>query len=239
MKLNVDSLSKKFNNEYALKDINFEIKKETLAVIGPSGSGKSTLLRVICGLENPSSGHIKIDDVVVSAKNRKKLSRKIGMVFQHCHLFPHMNILENLTYAPINVLGISNEEAENAANSLLKQFSVAGKINAMPNDLSGGQKQRIAIARAMMMKPEMVLFDEPISALDPEVTKDVYTAIQDLKKDVTIIVVTHDIKFGTAISDRVIFMDKGMVLCDQPVAEFIKKPKSQRARLFIQNVDNY
>lgn len=238
--IKIEELSKKYNNEYALKNANFEIKaNESLAIIGPSGSGKSTLLRLINHLEAPSKGNVYINGTKLTQKNRAKLCLKIGMVFQQCHLFPHMNVLENLTYARCNVLGLKRDEATEKAMALLIAFNLAGKAEAIPASLSGGQKQRIAIARALMMDPEILLFDEPTSALDPEVIKDVVNIINDLKKKMTIITVTHHLKFAHAIADRVIFMDEGQLLCDQSTKEFFTKPKSHRAKLFMENVSDF
>jgi len=158
------------------------------------------------------------------------------MVFQQFHLFPHMTVLENLTYGPINVIKARLKESEEKAKGLLKQFGVLEKAYFYPMDLSGGQKQRVAIARALMMNPEIMLFDEPTSALDPEVVKDIIEIISQLKNQITMIVITHHIKFAKIIADRIIFMDQGKVLADQPANEFFNKPNSHRARLFLQNV---
>ena len=238
--IKVEALSKKYNNAYALKNASFEVQaNESLAIIGPSGSGKSTLLRLINHLEAPSKGHVYINGTKLTPKNRSKLCLKIGMVFQQCHLFPHMNVLENLTYASCNVLGLKKDKAIEKAMELLKSFNLTAKAEEMPGSLSGGQKQRIAIARALMMDPEILLFDEPTSALDPEVIKDVVSIINDLKEKMTIITVTHHLKFAHAIAGRVIFMDEGQLLCDQSTEEFFNKPKSHRAKLFLQNVSDF
>ena len=158
------------------------------------------------------------------------------MVFQQFHLFPHMNVLENLTYGPINVIKTNRNQSEEKATSLLKQFGILEKIYSYPADLSGGQKQRVAIVRALMMDPEVMLFDEPTSALDPEVVKDIIEIIAQLKNQMTMVVITHHIKFAKIIADRIIFMDHGKVLADQSANKFFKKPSSHRARLFLQNV---
>jgi ABC-type polar amino acid transport system ATPase subunit len=158
------------------------------------------------------------------------------MVFQQFNLFPHMSVLENLIYGPINVLNISREDAKQKAYTLLEKFGVAEKEEASPLKLSGGQKQRVAICRALMMNPETMLFDEPTSALDPEVVKDIIKIINDLKQQMSMIVITHHIKFARIIADRIIFMDKGLILADQPAEEFFNKPSSHRARLFLANV---
>jgi len=161
------------------------------------------------------------------------------MVFQHFNLFPHMNVLENLTYSPCKVKNMKEDLATEKALALLEKLGLSNKSHFMPNNLSGGQKQRVAIARALMMDPEIMLFDEPTSALDPEVIQDVVDAILLLKAKMTIIVVTHHIRFARAIADRIIFMDQGQVLCDQPKEEFFEKPKSQRARLFLSKVGEF
>lgn len=238
--IRIESLSKKYNKEYALKNASFTLDKNvSLAIIGPSGSGKSTLLRLINYLEEPTSGHVYINDTKLTLKNRTNLCLKIGMVFQQCHLFPHMNVLENLTYAPRNILKMGQIKAIEKAMGLLEHFNLVSKAQAMPGSLSGGQKQRIAIARALMMDPEMLLFDEPTSALDPEVIKDVAAIINELKKDMTIITVTHHLRFAHAIADRIIFMDEGQLLCDQNTKDFFDKPKSHRAKLFMENVGDF
>ncbi len=236
----VENLTKKYSGHYAVKNINFKVdKQETVAIVGPSGSGKSTLLRCINRLEEPSSGNIIIDGQKLTAKSSNKLRLKIGMVFQHFNLFPHMNVLENLIYSPCKVKRMKEDIAKEKAIALLEKFSLSNKSHFMPNNLSGGQKQRVSIARAIMMDPEIMLFDEPTSALDPEVIGDIAEAISLLKSDMTIIIVTHHIKFARAVADRIIFMDQGQVLCDQPRDEFFEKPKSQRARLFLSKVSEF
>ena len=207
-----------------------------MVIIGASGSGKSTLIRCINNLENPTTGSVLIDGKKLTRRNRGKLCFKIGMVFQQFNLFPHMSVLENLTYGPINVIKANKKQSEEKATLLLKQFGILEKIYSYPMDLSGGQKQRVAIVRALMMDPEVMLFDEPTSALDPEVVKDIIEIISQLKNQMTMIVITHHIKFAKIIADRIIFMDQGKVLADQPADEFFEKPNSHRARLFLQNV---
>lgn len=236
----IENLAKKYAGHYAIKNINFEVPdKELLAIVGPSGSGKSTLLRCINYLEEPSSGSITINNKKVTQKSSNKLRLKVGMVFQHFNLFPHMNVIDNLTYSPCNVKHMRKDLAQEKAMTLLEKFGLSNKSHFMPNNLSGGQKQRVAIARALMMDPEIMLFDEPTSALDPEVIQDVADAILLLKSEMTIIVVTHHIRFARAIADRIIFMDQGQILCDQPKDEFFAKPKSQRARLFLEKVGEF
>lgn len=238
--ITVENLSKKYNSHYALKNASFVLEpKQSLAVIGPSGSGKSTLLRVINYLEEPTDGHIYINDEKLTKRNRNKLCLRMGMVFQQCHLFLHMNVLDNLIYSPCIMFKRNKEDMVDKAIELLTRFNLRGKASSMPNSLSGGQKQRVAIARSLMLDPEIMLFDEPTSALDPEVIKDVVNIISDLRKEITIITVTHHLKFAEAISDRVIFMDQGQILSDQPTKDFFKKPKSYRAKLFLENVSGF
>lgn len=238
--IKVEKLTKRYQGDYVLKNAGFEVgANETLAIVGPSGSGKTTLLRCINHLEEATSGNVYLNGSQITKKDAKQLCRKIGMVFQHCNLFPHMDVLSNLTYSPCKILGQSIEEATKKAMELLEHFSIKSKATSMPSQLSGGQKQRVAIARALMMNPEVMLFDEPTSALDPEVIKDVVYAIEELKSKMTIIVVTHHLKFARAVADRIIFMDQGQVLCDQKTEEFFSDPASHRARLFLENVGDF
>lgn len=233
----IDNVSKRYGKNYALKEINLKFeKKETVAIIGSSGSGKSTLLRIINGLETPTSGHTLINNKKLTHKNKRKLCLKIGMVFQSFNLFSHLTVLDNLIYAPINVLGMKKPVTLATAEKLLEQFGLTQKIFSFPVNLSGGQKQRVAICRALMMDPKIILFDEPTSALDPENIKDIIEIISLLKTEMTMIVVTHHIKFAKSIADRVIFMDHGQMLADQAATEFFEKPKSHRARLFLENI---
>lgn len=221
----------------ALKDINIEFRNgETAVVVGSSGSGKSTLLRCINGLEAPTKGECIISGEKLSARNKNRLCSKVGMVFQQFNLFPHFSVKDNLIYGPVNVLSVSKKEAEEKSVQILERFGILAKINAMPSHLSGGQKQRVAICRALMMEPEIMLFDEPTSALDPEVIKDIISIIEDLKKTITNIIVTHHLKFAKIVADRIIFMDNGMILADQQKDDFFAKPKSHRARIFLNNV---
>lgn len=232
----LDNISKKFDDNQVLKDINLDVKKDSgiISILGPSGSGKSTLLRIIAGLEKPNSGTINIDN-----DTSRKKTHKIGMVFQNFHLFPHMDVLDNIIYAPVKVLKMKRKDAKEKAKEYLQKFSLSSKIKSMPNELSGGQKQRISIIRALMMNPEILLFDEPTSALDPEKVRDVAEIIKSLKGDMLVIVITHHVALARAISDRVIFMAEGQILGDQEASGFFKKPKSQRARLFLEKVEDF
>jgi ABC-type polar amino acid transport system ATPase subunit len=235
--IELQNISKNFDDHIALKNVNLKFdKKETTVIIGSSGSGKSTLLRCMNNLEHPTGGSVLINGKKLSNKNRAKLCSKIGMVFQQFNLFPHMSVMENLIYGPCNVLGMKKEKAEAKAQDLLKKFGISGKIDSSPLDLSGGQQQRVAICRALMMGPDVMLFDEPTSSLDPEVIKDIIEIIELLKNQMTMIIITHHIKFAKIIADRIIFMDHGQVLADQPAEEFFTKPGSHRARLFLDNV---
>lgn len=240
MIIEMQDVSKKFGRIYGIKDINLAVtQQETTCIIGPSGSGKTTLIRCINYLERPTSGHIIINGKKLTERNAAKLCLKIGMVFQHFNLFPHFTVLENLIYAPMQVLGMTYEQARAKAEDLLKEFDLKEKIDVMPAKLSGGQKQRAAIVRSLMMDPEIILFDEPTSALDPEIVRSVTELIIALKSKATIFVVSHHITFAKNIADRVIFMDKGLILADQPADKFFEKPASQRARLFLENTEGY
>ena len=235
--IRLEKISKKYDKNYAIKDISLNfVANETIAIIGSSGSGKSTLLRCINNLEEPTDGQIFINDEKLIYKNKKRLCLKIGMVFQNFNLFPHLNVMDNLIYAPINVLGVERNVAEFEAKKSLEKFNLKQKATAWPKNLSGGQRQRVAICRALMMNPEIMLFDEPTSSLDPEIIKDIIEAISLLKAQMTMIIVTHHIKFAKFVADRIIFMDHGIILANQPTKEFFEKPKSHRARLFLENV---
>ncbi|ABV74023.1 Glutamine ABC transporter ATP-binding protein [Rickettsia canadensis str. McKiel] len=233
----LEKVCKRYNKNYAIKniDLNF-ITKETTVIIGPSGSGKTTLLRILNNLEEPSSGTFLVDGKKIRQKDRRKLRLKIGMVFQNFNLFPHLTVGENLIYTPINVLNLPREKAILNAKELLEKFKLTQKFDSYPSSLSGGQKQRIAIVRALMMKPEILLFDEPTSALDPENIKDVIENINLLKDQMSMVVVTHHLKFAKLIADRVIFMDQGQILANQAAPDFFIKPASHRARLFLENI---
>nr|WP_244987033.1 amino acid ABC transporter ATP-binding protein [Oceanobacillus caeni] len=212
---------------------------EVVAVIGPSGSGKSTFLRCLNLLEEPTSGEIYLNDKKITDKKVDKLvvRKNIGMVFQHFHLFPHMTVLDNVTYAPQKVKGLSKSEAQKIAKELLAKVGLTDKENAYPNRLSGGQKQRVAIARALAMEPEIMLFDEPTSALDPEMVKEVLDVMKDLAgTGMTMVIVTHEMNFAKEVADRVLFLDDGVLLEEGDPKEFFKQPKTERARDFLDKV---
>ena len=224
----------------ALDGVSTEIHKgEVVVVIGPSGSGKSTFLRCLNLLELPTGGQILFDGVDITDKNCNiNLHRqKMGMVFQHFNLFPHMTILKNMTIAPMQLLHKSKEEAEKTALELLGRVGLADRANAYPSQLSGGQKQRVAIVRALAMQPEVMLFDEPTSALDPEMVGEVLEVMQELAKSgMTMVVVTHEIGFAREVADRVLFMADGKLLEEGTPDEIFTHPKSERLRDFLAKV---
>nr|WP_238943072.1 amino acid ABC transporter ATP-binding protein [Planococcus beijingensis] len=231
---------KKFGTNEVLSDISTTISKgEVVSIIGPSGSGKSTFLRCLNLLEVSTSGSIDINgkNLTSSKKNIHKIRQQIGMVFQHFHLFPHLTVLENLTYAPMKAKGIKKAEAEMKARLLLERVGLSEKETAYPNSLSGGQKQRVAIARALAMEPELMLFDEPTSALDPEMVKEVLDVMKDLAKSgMTMVVVTHEMGFAREVADRVLFLDHGVLVEEGQPNEFFSHPKTERAKDFLDKV---
>ena len=224
----------------ALDGVSTEIHKgEVVVVIGPSGSGKSTFLRCLNLLELPTGGQILFDGVDITDKNCNiNLHRqKMGMVFQHFNLFPHMTILKNMTIAPMQLLHKSKEEAEKTAMELLGRVGLADRANAYPSQISGGQKQRVAIVRALAMQPEVMLFDEPTSALDPEMVGEVLEVMQELAKSgMTMVVVTHEMGFAREVADRVLFMADGKLLEEGTPDEIFTHPKSERLRDFLAKV---
>ncbi|KIY21991.1 MULTISPECIES: amino acid ABC transporter ATP-binding protein [Mesobacillus] len=235
--INVQNLHKSFGRLEVLKGISTSIKNgEVVAIIGPSGSGKSTFLRCLNLLEQPTSGKIIIgaDNITDKKTNIMKVRENVGMVFQHFHLFPHMTVLQNITYAPLKVKGISKSEAEKHGLELLKKVGLSEKANEYPSRLSGGQKQRVAIARALAMDPGVMLFDEPTSALDPEMVKEVLEVMKSLAHTgMTMAIVTHEMGFAREVADRVLFLDGGVLVEDAPPAEFFSSPKSSRAKEFL------
>ncbi|MBU8879303.1 amino acid ABC transporter ATP-binding protein [Bacillus sp. FJAT-29790] len=238
--IKVENLHKTYGKLEVLKGISTSIKNgEVVAIIGPSGSGKSTFLRCINLLEVPSSGHILINDQDITDKktNIMKVRQKVGMVFQHFHLFPHKTVLQNLTYAPMKVKGLSKQEAEKTGLELLGKVGLSSKANEYPNRLSGGQKQRVAIARALAMQPDVMLFDEPTSALDPEMVKEVLDVMKSLAHTgMTMAIVTHEMGFAREVADRVLFLDGGVLVEDAPPKEFFTNPSSDRAKDFLQKM---
>ncbi len=238
--IRVEFLTKSFGKLDVLKDISTEIRDgEVIAIIGPSGSGKSTFLRCLNLLEVPTRGRVYIDEVEVTDPkvNIQKVRQNVGMVFQHFNLFPHKTVLQNLTYAPVCVKGISKQEAETKAMELLERVGLEAKADVFPSRLSGGQKQRVAIVRALAMEPAYMLFDEPTSALDPEMVKEVLDVMKNLAKTgITMAIVTHEMGFARDVADRVLFLDNGTVAEDAPPDVFFSTPKSARAQQFLEKV---
>ncbi|AKO94064.1 amino acid ABC transporter ATP-binding protein [Priestia filamentosa] len=236
--IKVENLHKSFGKTHVLKGITTEIKNgEVLAIIGPSGSGKSTFLRCLNLLEKPSDGLVEINGEQITEKNAMKIRQNIGMVFQHFHLFPHKTVLENVTYAPINVKGVEKESAIKLGKELLEKVGLANKADAYPNRLSGGQKQRVAIARALAMEPEAILFDEPTSALDPEMVKEVLEVMKSLAQTgMTMAIVTHEMGFAREVADRVFFLDNGLLVEEGEPEAFFTAPKTERAQEFLEKV---
>ncbi|WP_293961957.1 amino acid ABC transporter ATP-binding protein [uncultured Fusobacterium sp.] len=240
--IKVENLYKNYGKLEVLKNISTEVKKgDIIAIIGPSGSGKSTFLRCLNKLEEPTAGHIYIDnkDLMGVDTDINKIREKVGMVFQHFNLFPHKTVLENLTLSPMKIKGYSQSEAESKALVLLEKVGLKDKAAAYPNQLSGGQKQRIAIARALAMEPEIMLFDEPTSALDPEMIKEVLDVMRDLAKEgMTMLIVTHEMGFAKNVANRVFFMDRGNILEDTTPIELFENPKHERTKEFLDKVLN-
>ncbi|AKV87381.1 peptide ABC transporter ATP-binding protein [Microbacterium sp. CGR1] len=239
-KIEVRDLHKSFGDNHVLKGIDLTVEDgEVVAVIGPSGSGKSTLLRCLNKLEEPTSGHVIVDGVDLTDKSVKldEVRQRIGMVFQHFNLFPHMTVLENITLAPVELGKLSKAQAKERALALLDRVGLAEKADAKPASLSGGQKQRVAIARALAMDPEIMLFDEATSALDPEMVGEVLQVIRDLASGgMTMVLVTHEMGFAREVSGRTVFMDAGVVVEDAPPAELFGAPKNERLKDFLSKV---
>ena len=238
--IGVKNLKISFGRLDVLKDISINIKEgEKIVVIGPSGSGKSTFLRCLNRLENPTGGHIIFDnfDLTDSKINLDICRQKMGMVFQHFNLFPHLTVLENITLAPVTLKLKTKQEAIFEARELLKRIGLSDKENVYPSTLSGGQKQRIAIVRSLAMHPEVMLFDEPTSALDPEMVGEVLEVMKDLAKyGMTMIVVTHEMGFAREVADRVIFMNDGYIEEEGTPQEIFQSPKSDRLKQFLKSV---
>lgn len=235
--VSVRNLNKKFGEREILKDISFDIHRgDVVCIIGPSGSGKSTMIRCINYLEQPSGGDIMYrgESVKDAFKKLTMYRTKVGMVFQSFNLFNNMTVLENCMVGQIKVLGKSKDEAKANAMKYLQHVGMDKYINAKPHQLSGGQKQRVAIARALALEPEVLLMDEPTSALDPEMVGEVLRVIRDLAKEgLTMVIVTHEMAFARDVSNRVIFIDKGLIAEDAPPAELFSNPKHQRTRDFL------
>ena len=238
--IDINALSKAFGDLKVLTNISTQIRKgDVVCVIGPSGSGKSTFLRCMNLLETPTGGHIYFEgtDITDPKTNIDKLRQKMGMVFQQFNLFPHMDIMKNLTLAPMKLQGKSQQEAEAEAMRLLERVGLADRAHAYPSQLSGGQKQRIAIVRALCMKPDVMLFDEPTSALDPEMVGEVLNVMRDLAAEkMTMVVVTHEMGFAREVATRVMFMDGGYFMEEAAPEEFFSNPKNERLKSFLSKV---
>ncbi|MGN6712171.1 amino acid ABC transporter ATP-binding protein [Anaerocolumna jejuensis] len=235
--LTLEHIKKRYDSLEVLKDISLTVSKgEVVVIVGPSGCGKSTLLRCINGLEAIQSGKISLKGEVISGRQKDMhlVRQKVGMVFQSYELFPHMNILDNITLGPIKAQRRSKGEAEEEAGKLLERVGLLDKMNAFPRQLSGGQKQRVAIVRALCMHPEVMLFDEVTAALDPEMVREVLDVMLELAREgSTMLIVTHEMQFARAIADRIIFLDKGEIVEDSTPAEFFENPRTERARKFL------
>ncbi len=238
--ISVKNLKKSFGDNEVLKDISLEVKpQEVVVIIGPSGSGKSTFIRCLNLLETVTGGHVYLTgkDLTNKKTDINEIRKDVGMVFQHFNLFPHKTVLENITMAPVNVKGLSKQEANDKAMELLHKVGLADKADVYPDSLSGGQKQRVAIARALAMEPKVMLFDEPTSALDPEMVGEVLEVMKQLAKDgMTMIVVTHEMGFAREVGDRVIFMDNGYIVEENEPAELFSNPQHERTKAFLGKV---
>ena len=238
--IRAENVRKSFSGKDVLKGIDLEIHRgEVVVIIGPSGSGKSTFLRCLNLLEVPTGGHIFFKDVDITDKkvNIDLHRQKMGMVFQHFNLFPHMDILRNMTIGPVKLLKKSEEEAEKYAMALLERVGLADRAHAYPSQLSGGQKQRIAIVRALCMQPEVMLFDEPTSALDPEMVGEVLQVMRDLAKErMTMVIVTHEMGFARTVADRVVFLEEGILMEQNDPVNFFEHPQNERLKSFLGKV---
>ena len=240
VKVEVKNLKKSFHKLEVLKGIDITVNEgEVVCVIGPSGSGKSTFLRCLNLLETPTSGTVIVDgrDITDKKNDINKVRENIGMVFQSFNLFPHLTVLDNIMLAPVELKKMSKPEAKETALKLLKRVGLEDKANYHPNQLSGGQQQRVAIARALAMNPDIMLFDEPTSALDPEMVGEVLGVMKELaSQGMTMIVVTHEMGFAREVSDRVVFIDEGIIMEEGAPEEFFSNPKNPRAIDFLNKV---
>lgn len=233
----IKNLEKDFGKTKVLKNLSLEIKEnEKVVIIGPSGSGKSTFLRCLNGLETPTSGQVLFKNHEITKDSYRKIQGNIGMVFQNFQLFEHMTVLKNLTLAPVLNKKMTKSQATKQAIEYLKQIHLEDKKDTYPTQLSGGQKQRIAIIRTLMMNPEVILFDEPTSALDPEMIEEVLSLIMEVaKKNITMIVVTHELNFAEKFASRVIFMNNGEIVEDGDSDTIFHHPKTERLQQFLKN----
>lgn len=237
--IELKDVRKSFGKNEVLKGINLRIEKgEVVVIIGPSGSGKSTVLRTMNYLEAPTNGHVIVDGMDLSDKNKlNEIRTEVGMVFQNFNLFPHMTVLDNLTLAQIKVRKTDKKEAEQVAMKLLERVGLSDKAHMYPDSLSGGQKQRVAIARALAMKPKVMLFDEPTSALDPEMVREVLDVMKSLADEgMTMVIVTHEMGFAKEVADRVLFVDGGQILEDGTPKQVFDEPTSERTKLFLSKI---
>lgn len=238
--IRVEKLNKYFGQQHVLKDIDLEIKeKEVVCVIGPSGSGKSTFLRCLNLLESVTSGKVVVKglDLTDPKTNVNRIRTDVGMVFQQFELFPHKKVIDNITLAPMRVRKIAKAAAEKKADELLTKVGLQEKAESYPSQLSGGQKQRVAIARALAMEPALMLFDEPTSALDPEMVKEVLEVMKQLAREgMTMVVVTHEMGFAREVSDRVVFMDQGMIIETGSPEQIFSNPQHERLKTFLGKV---
>ena len=242
LKIDITDLHKSFGSNEVLKGITTRFNEgDVVCIIGPSGSGKSTFLRTLNGLEEITSGTVIVDgyDLTNTKTNLNQVRQEVGMVFQQFNLFPNMTVLENITYAPLELKNMSKDEAHTKALDLLKKVGLSDKADAMPESLSGGQKQRVAIARALAMDPDLMLFDEPTSALDPEMVGDVLEVMQELAKEgMTMLIVTHEMGFARKVANRVIFTDGGEILEDNTPDQVFENPQHPRLKDFLNKVLN-
>jgi len=238
--IKAENVKKMFGNFEALKGISLTIEEgEVVVIVGPSGSGKSTFLRCLNLIEKPNSGKIFIDSENILKKHVdiNKIRSKIGIVFQQFNLFPHMNVLQNITMAPKIIKKLTNNQAEEKAMSLLKKIGLEDKVYAYPEKLSGGQRQRVAIIRSLAMDPEIILFDEPTSSLDPEMIKEVLDVIRRLaSENMTMIVVSHEMGFAREVADRIVFMDDGYIVEEGSYEQMLCSPKSKRVKIFFSKI---
>jgi len=236
--IDVKNLQKRFGDLVVLDGIDLKVDPgDVIVLVGPSGCGKSTFLRCLTHLEEPTGGQIFLDGKEVTDRDIDHVRSRMGMVFQHFNLFPHMTVKKNITFAPVKLRKMTQDEADKKAMDLLERIGLADKADEYPNMLSGGQKQRIAIVRALAMDPEVLLFDEPTSALDPEMVGEVLELMKKLAKNgMTMVVVTHEMGFAKEVASRVIFIDKGKIQEDKPPQEFFANPENPRLRDFLSKV---
>ena len=234
----VKGLKKDFDGFSVLNGIDLTVNKgDVVCIVGPSGCGKSTFLRCLTRLEEPTGGTVELDGTEVTEKDIDTIRARMGMVFQHFNLFPHLTVKKNITLAPVRLGRMSQQAADARAMELLQRIGLADKADTYPNMLSGGQKQRIAIVRALAMDPEVLLFDEPTSALDPEMVGEVLELMKALARDgMTMVVVTHEMGFAREVANRVIFIDEGVIKVDKPPQEFFKDPENPRLKAFLSKV---